>query len=92
MTGSHQLLRLDEETTAPLDQAGLAAVMQAVETSLDAADVIVLSDYAKGVLCDGVLDAVLARATQAGRLVIADPKRPDFAAYRGRHDPDAKRA
>ena len=83
MTGSHQLLRLDEETTAPLDAAGLAAVMAAVEASLDAADVIVLSDYAKGVLCDGVLDAVLTRMAQAGRLVIADPKRADFAAYRG---------
>jgi D-beta-D-heptose 7-phosphate kinase/D-beta-D-heptose 1-phosphate adenosyltransferase len=83
MTGSHQLLRLDEETTAPLDQAGLVAVMAAVERSLEAADVIVLSDYAKGVLCDGVLDAVLARMAEAGRLVIADPKRPDFAAYRG---------
>ncbi len=83
MTGSHQLLRLDEETTAPLDAAGLAAVMAAVEASLDAADVIVLSDYAKGVLCDGVLDAILTRMAQAGRLVIADPKRADFAAYRG---------
>ncbi|MEA2727207.1 MAG: D-beta-D-heptose 7-phosphate kinase / D-beta-D-heptose 1-phosphate adenosyltransferase [Acetobacteraceae bacterium] len=83
MTGSHQLLRLDEETTAALDHAGLLAVMEAVEGNLDAADVIVLSDYAKGVLCDGVLDAILSRTTQAGRLVIADPKRPDFAAYRG---------
>jgi D-beta-D-heptose 7-phosphate kinase/D-beta-D-heptose 1-phosphate adenosyltransferase len=83
MTGAHQLLRLDEETTAPLDRAALLAVVKAVETSLNAADVIVLSDYAKGVLCDGVLDAILARTTQAGRLVIADPKRPDFAAYRG---------
>jgi D-beta-D-heptose 7-phosphate kinase / D-beta-D-heptose 1-phosphate adenosyltransferase len=83
MTGSHQLLRLDEEVTDPLDQDGLAAIMQAVEDSLDAADVIVLSDYAKGVLCDGVLDAILARAQEKGRLVIADPKRPDFAAYRG---------
>jgi D-beta-D-heptose 7-phosphate kinase/D-beta-D-heptose 1-phosphate adenosyltransferase len=83
MTGSHQLLRLDEETTAPLDQAGLLAVMAAVEASLDATQVIVLSDYAKGVLCDGVLDAILARTAEAGRLVIADPKRPDFAAYRG---------
>jgi D-beta-D-heptose 7-phosphate kinase/D-beta-D-heptose 1-phosphate adenosyltransferase len=83
MTGSHQLLRLDEETTAPLDQAGLLAVMAAVEASLDATQVIVLSDYAKGVLCDGVLDAILARTAKAGRLVIADPKRPDFAAYRG---------
>jgi D-beta-D-heptose 7-phosphate kinase/D-beta-D-heptose 1-phosphate adenosyltransferase len=83
MTGSHQLLRLDEETTAPLDHAGLLAVMEAVEASLEAADVIVLSDYAKGVLCDGVLDAILSRTVRAGRLVIADPKRPDFAAYRG---------
>jgi D-beta-D-heptose 7-phosphate kinase/D-beta-D-heptose 1-phosphate adenosyltransferase len=83
MTGSHQLLRLDEETTAPLDHAGLLAVMEAVEGNLGAADVIVLSDYAKGVLCDGVLDAILSRTTAAGLLVIADPKRPDFAAYRG---------
>ncbi len=83
MTGSHQLLRLDEETTAPLDADGLKAVIAAVERSLDGADIIVLSDYAKGVLCDGVLDAVLACAVRAGKLVIADPKRPDFAAYRG---------
>ena len=42
---------------------------------------IVLSDYAKGVLSDGVLDAILARGRKPGRLVIADPKRADFAAY-----------
>jgi len=83
MTGSHQLLRLDEETTASLDADGTAAVMDAVASSLAAADVVVLSDYAKGVLCDGVLDAVLALAACDGRIVIADPKRPDFAAYRG---------
>ncbi len=52
-------------------------------SNLDAADVIVLSDYAKGVLCDDVLEAILARAKETGRLVIADPKREDFAAYRG---------
>ena len=83
MTRSHQLLRLDEETTAPLDQAGLVAVMAAVEASLGSADVVVLSDYAKGVLCDGVLDAILARTAQTGQVVIADPKRADFTAYRG---------
>ncbi|HEY4042709.1 MAG TPA: D-glycero-beta-D-manno-heptose 1-phosphate adenylyltransferase [Rhodopila sp.] len=81
MTGSHQLLRLDEEVTDPLDPKAVAAVMTAIVAKFDDADVIVLSDYAKGVLCDGVLDAILARAQ--GRLLIADPKRPDFAAYRG---------
>ncbi len=82
MTGSHQLLRLDEETTAPLDSAGAAAVIDAVRQSLAAVDVIVLSDYAKGVLCDGVLDAILGLARD-GKVMIADPKRADFAAYRG---------
>ena len=83
MTGSHQLLRLDEEVTDPLDSDGTTAIVAAVDSNLDAADVIVLSDYAKGVLCDGVLEAILARAKATGRLVIADPKRADFAAYRG---------
>ncbi len=83
MTGSHQLLRLDEEVTDPLDATGLAAVVRAVEAHLDAADVVVLSDYAKGVLCDGVLEAILERTRAKGRLVIADPKRADFSAYRG---------
>ena len=83
MTGYHQLLRLDEETTDPLDQPAVAAVLQAVDAALAATDVVVLSDYAKGVLCDGVLQAVLMRAREAGRMVIADPKRADFAAYRG---------
>ncbi len=83
MTGSHQLLRLDEEVTDALDQDGLTAIMAAVESHIDNADAIVLSDYAKGVLCDGVLDAILTRAAASGKLVIADPKRPDFSAYRG---------
>jgi len=83
MTGSHQLLRLDEETTACLDAAGSAAVLRAVAGCLADCGVVVLSDYAKGVLCDGVLDAILALAAREERIVIADPKRPDFAAYRG---------
>jgi len=83
MAGSHQLLRLDEETTAPLDHASSAAVLDAVRRRLAAVDVVVLSDYAKGVLCDGVLDAILSLPERAGKVVIADPKRTDFAAYRG---------
>jgi D-beta-D-heptose 7-phosphate kinase / D-beta-D-heptose 1-phosphate adenosyltransferase len=82
MTGSHQLLRLDEETTTPLDADGSAAVLAAVRRCLPSVDIIVLSDYAKGVLCDGVLDAILA-LERTGKVIIADPKRADFTAYRG---------
>ncbi len=83
MVGVHQLLRLDEETTAPIDQPTAASVLQYFGQALQTADVVVLSDYAKGVLTDPVLHGVLAQAQALGRLVIADPKRADFAAYRG---------
>lgn len=83
ITGSHQLLRLDEETTSPLDATGVMTVLDALERWIANADIIVLSDYAKGVLCDDVLGAILSLSGQLGKIVIADPKRPDFAAYRG---------
>ena len=49
------------------------------QRALGDADVVVLSDYAKGVLCDGVLDAILARAQAAGP---AGDRRPQAAGFR----------
>jgi D-beta-D-heptose 7-phosphate kinase/D-beta-D-heptose 1-phosphate adenosyltransferase len=83
IAGAHQLLRLDEETTDPLDQITATALLRRVEETLPATDIVILSDYAKGVLCDAVLDALLDMIAAHGKPVIADPKRPDFAAYRG---------
>jgi D-beta-D-heptose 7-phosphate kinase/D-beta-D-heptose 1-phosphate adenosyltransferase len=83
MVGPHQLMRLDEETTSPVDDATAAMLLDRFEAGLAEADVVVLADYAKGALCDAVLAQALARAKAAGRLVIADPKRADLAAYRG---------
>lgn len=83
MAGAHQLLRLDEETTAPIDAAATASLLERVDALLDTIDVVVLSDYAKGVLCDEVLGRVLALASARRKIVIADPKRADFSTYRG---------
>jgi D-beta-D-heptose 7-phosphate kinase/D-beta-D-heptose 1-phosphate adenosyltransferase len=83
MVGPHQLMRLDEETTQPIDEDAGAALLARFRAALPQADIVVLSDYAKGVLCDDVLTQALALAKAAGRQVIADPKRADFAAYRG---------
>src|ERR1700722_10652660 len=83
IAGAHQLLRLDEETTAPLDETTRAALLQRIEAALADVDVVILSDYAKGVLCDAVLDPLLTLIAAHRKPVIADPKRPDFRAYRG---------
>jgi D-beta-D-heptose 7-phosphate kinase/D-beta-D-heptose 1-phosphate adenosyltransferase len=83
MSGAHQLLRLDEETIDPLDAATEEAVLVAYTRALTRCDVVVLSDYAKGVLTDRVLTVAIAEARAAGRPVVIDPKRTDFAAYAG---------
>ena len=83
IAGAQQLLRLDEETTAPLDDDTVASLLLRVDAVLDGIDVVILSDYAKGVLCDAVLGPLLDVIAARGKPVIADPKRPDFRAYRG---------
>jgi D-beta-D-heptose 7-phosphate kinase/D-beta-D-heptose 1-phosphate adenosyltransferase len=83
MVGVHQLLRLDEETTDAIDQPTAVALLQKFSEALATADIVVVSDYGKGVLSETVLAGALAQAKALGRRVIADPKRADFAAYRG---------
>ena len=82
VAGAHQLLRLDEEDTSPLSPAAIAELLERFEAAVPDADVVILSDYAKGVLCDAVLTRAIAVARHHGKPVIADPKRADFSAYR----------
>lgn len=83
MVGTHQLLRLDEETAESIDDTTVDCVVQCFSDALRTANVVVLSDYAKGVLSDPVLRSVLAQCRSTGCMVIADPKRMDFSSYRG---------
>lgn len=83
MSGGHQLLRLDEEDAAPAAPEAEARLLAAFTAALPAADVVVLSDYEKGVLTDTVLQAAIAAARAAGKPVVVDPKRARFEAYAG---------
>ena len=46
-------------------------------------DVVVVSDYAKGVLTDGVALEIIKTAKEAGARVVAEPKGGDHIRYRG---------
>jgi len=79
---SQQLLRIDRERVGPLGAQVEERVLEAVRAALPDVDVVVLSDYGKGVLTPRVLEAVCAR--QRGRpRVLVDPKGRDYARYRG---------
>jgi D-beta-D-heptose 7-phosphate kinase / D-beta-D-heptose 1-phosphate adenosyltransferase len=84
VAGTQQVARLDDEVADPADAAEAASLVAATERALAAGcAALVLSDYAKGVLAPPVVEAAIAAARVRGIPVLVDPKRDDFAPYRG---------
>lgn len=76
------LLRADREVSAPISGVVEAECIERACAAVDAADAVILSDYAKGVLTPALIGAVIDRARAAGKPVVVDPKSPDMARYR----------
>lgn len=83
LASGQQLLRADVESAAAPPPDVLSRIAGRARAELPGADVVVLSDYAKGVLSDGVVAEIVAAAASAGAPVVVDPKSPDLARYRG---------
>ncbi len=80
-SGGQQILRVDDEMTDPLDEATMLQLTDVIIGRIKMADVIVLSDYAKGCLPPSVIVKIIQVAKKAGKMVVADPKLADFSAY-----------
>jgi D-beta-D-heptose 7-phosphate kinase/D-beta-D-heptose 1-phosphate adenosyltransferase len=80
---AQQMLRIDAEHTAPLPSALAAALVEAVSAGLQGSDVLLLSDYAKGVLTGDLCQRLIAAAKAQDVPVLVDPKGQDFSRYRG---------
>jgi D-beta-D-heptose 7-phosphate kinase/D-beta-D-heptose 1-phosphate adenosyltransferase len=83
VAGRQQLLRLDDEAAVPANGHVAAALLAALDAALPAVDIVLLSDYAKGVLGDAVLQRAIAKIHGAGKRLIVDPKSRDFSRYAG---------
>lgn len=77
------LLRLDWEVTTPAAGDILAALTARAVAAVATAEVVIFSDYLKGVLQPSLMQAVAAEAAKRGIPVIVDPKGQDFTRYRG---------
>ncbi|OHC82666.1 MAG: bifunctional heptose 7-phosphate kinase/heptose 1-phosphate adenyltransferase [Rhodospirillales bacterium RIFCSPLOWO2_12_FULL_67_15] len=81
--GRQQMLRTDRETVAPLGADARRRLIAGVRAALADCAVLVLSDYGKGALADGVAAQLIAEAKQAKRAVVVDPKGRDWSPYAG---------
>lgn len=83
ISGSQQLLRVDVESTHLVTDAILARLLEQFEKLAPECDVVILSDYAKGVLSDDRAGHFVAAARKIGKPVFVDPKGRSFSRYRG---------
>jgi D-beta-D-heptose 7-phosphate kinase/D-beta-D-heptose 1-phosphate adenosyltransferase len=83
IAAGQQILRSDVESCQPLSAASAQAILARVEAALPDVDIVILSDYAKGLLSPELTAQVIAAARAAARPVVVDPKTPRFAKYRG---------
>ena len=80
---SQQLLRVDEEEDADLNEFDTERVLDAVRDAVANADAVVLEDYNKGVLIPVVIRAAIDAATARKLPIVVDPKFKNFYAYHG---------
>jgi D-beta-D-heptose 7-phosphate kinase/D-beta-D-heptose 1-phosphate adenosyltransferase len=78
-----QVLRTDREQVTPIHPRLADRLVRIAGDAMAATGVVLLSDYRKGLLSDGVPARLIAAAHQIGRRVIADPNGADLAQYAG---------
>jgi len=78
---NQQVMRLDEEDSFPLSEEETSALELSVKDSLSKFDLVILSDYSKGVLTRDLTREIVGLANDAGIPALVDPKDPNIKKY-----------
>lgn len=80
--GQH-VVRVDRETTAALAGPNEADLVEILSAAIDSAQIVIVSDYAKGTITPSVLGKLFDQAKRKSVRVLVDPKGKEYSKYRG---------
>ncbi|QQL50712.1 D-glycero-beta-D-manno-heptose-7-phosphate kinase [Mucilaginibacter ginkgonis] len=83
LSGNYQMLRVDVESNKPLIAEIEKDLLIKLDRLIAQADIILLSDYNKGLFTPTLTQYIINAANEAGKKVIIDPKGPDYSKYAG---------
>jgi D-beta-D-heptose 7-phosphate kinase/D-beta-D-heptose 1-phosphate adenosyltransferase len=83
IASNQQILRYDRESKEAIHKISERAIVSYVIDVIDACDIVILSDYGKGVITDAVAGGIIAAAKAGGKKVLVDPKGKDYRKYKG---------
>ena len=80
---NQHVVRIDQEQSEDLNAAEEEKIWQKIETVFDKVDIIIISDYAKGVLTDNLISRLITKANDFKKFILVDPKGKDYQKYTG---------
>ncbi len=81
---AQQVLRVDREEPAALPSRLARRLLTLLRRKVAWADIVLVSDYNKGLLTPALMEPLIAAARKAGKMIVADPARgAEAARYRG---------
>ena len=83
IVSGQQIVRVDRDEELVWSAEAKDQLESRLNSLVKACDIILLSDYAKGTLSDEVLQLIFSAAKENGKRVLVDPKREDWASYKG---------
>jgi D-beta-D-heptose 7-phosphate kinase/D-beta-D-heptose 1-phosphate adenosyltransferase len=78
-----QVLRIDRETAEEISATSADALVQRTTELMNSVDVVLISDYGKGVVTRQLVASLAENARRARKIAIADPKGLDYSKYAG---------
>ncbi|UCD33758.1 MAG: D-glycero-beta-D-manno-heptose-7-phosphate kinase, partial [Desulfobacterales bacterium] len=83
IAANQHVLRIDRETKTDISDRTLESIAGFINEKISDADVVLISDYGKGLLTKPLLSALIDAANTHQKMTIADPKGLDFSKYAG---------
>ena len=80
---NQQILRVDKEMENPISKVIETKIIKLLKKKINNCNVIVLSDYNKGLLTNDLIKKVIKIAQDYKKILIVDPKKKDFSVYAG---------
>ncbi len=83
IASQQQVVRYDKESTDDIVMSSQQKIVENFKASIDAYDMILLSDYGKGVLTTVLTRQLIDIANEHGKRVLVDPKGENYTKYAG---------
>ena len=83
IASQQQVIRYDKESTEDINSEIQEQIIANFTDSLADYDILLLSDYGKGVLTETLTKRLISLAKESGKKVLVDPKGTDYSKYKG---------